>query len=64
VYSWQEFESSRPSKNDGVERERFSLQDETLFQADLVVKMKHCASYGCHLLNPLLQVLDNALRGF
>jgi hypothetical protein len=46
VYSWQEFESSLPSKNDGVERERFSLQDETLLQADLVVKMKHSASYG------------------
>jgi hypothetical protein len=43
VYSWQEFESSRPSKNDGVEKERFSPQDETLFQADLVVKMKHSA---------------------
>jgi hypothetical protein len=26
VYSWQEFESSWPSKNYGVERKRFSLQ--------------------------------------
>ena len=26
MYSWQEFESSWPSKNYGVERKRFSLQ--------------------------------------